>query len=70
MEEQWYLKFEKMKQFIRLHKKRPPRSGLINGDFNEEVKNLGTWLHTQMSNYKNQISTIYKNEEIISTPLS
>jgi hypothetical protein len=63
-EEEWYLKFEKMKIFIKLNKKRPPRSGLKNGEVNEEVKNLGNWLHSQTSNYKNKKSTVYKNEKI------
>lgn len=39
-----------MKEFIGLHKKRPPRSGLINDKVNEKVRILGNWLHAQINN--------------------
>jgi len=54
-EEQW---------FIRSNNKRPPRSGLIDGYVDEEIKILCGWLHMQLSNYKAKKSTIHKNEEI------
>lgn len=63
-EEHWFLQFEKMKKFIIKYKKRPPRSGLIDGVINEEIKTLGGWLHSQLFNYKNKKSTVYKIEEI------
>lgn len=66
-EKQWFIKFEKMKNFIKLNNKRPPRSGLIDGQVNEEIKTLGNWLHTQLCNYKDKKRIVYTNEEIKKT---
>lgn len=64
IEEHWFLQFEKMKKFIIKYKKRPPRSGLVDGEINKEIKTLGGWLHSQLHNYKNKKSTVYNIEEI------
>ena len=63
-DKQWFIKFEKMKEFIRLNNKKPPKSGIVDNQVDEEIKTLGGWLHMQLSNYKAKKSTIYKNEEI------
>lgn len=63
-EEQWFIKFEKMKNFIRLNNKKPPISELIDGQVDEEIKTLGSWLHTQLCNYKYKKRIVYTNEKI------
>lgn len=66
-EEHWFLQFEKMKKFIINYKKRPPRSGLVDGEINEEIKILGGWLHSQLHNYKNKKCTVYNIKKIRKT---
>jgi hypothetical protein len=53
-----------MKKFIIKYNKRPPRSGLIDGEVNGEIKSLGGWLHSQLCNYKTKKSTVYDIEKI------
>lgn len=67
LEEHWFFKFEKTKEFIKSNKKRPPRSGLVDGIIKDEVKNLGSWLHSQLCNYKSKKNIVYNNKEIRKT---
>ncbi len=44
----WYEKFDKLKEFIDVNKKRPSCKSK-----NKEEKQLGNWVSTQTQNYKN-----------------
>jgi hypothetical protein len=57
-EESWKNKFEKLKQYIDENQKRPS-----NKDKNSEIKQLGGWISTQITNYKNK-KDIMKNTNI------
>ena len=57
-EEQWNIKLEEVKKYIDENDKRPS-----NHDSNKEIKQLGTWISTQLQNYKKKSQTM-KNDEI------
>ena len=54
----WYDSFNKVKEYINENGKRPSNSYK-----NKEIKQLASWINTQIGNYKNK-ETIMKNEEI------
>jgi hypothetical protein len=53
-DEQWFIKFFIFSNFIVLNDERPPRSGLIDGQVDEEIKTLCSWIYTQLCNYKDK----------------
>ena len=63
-EQLWYISFEKVKKFIFDNHKRPPRSGKIDNIVYNDIKILGSWLHSQLCSYKTQCRIVYDNEEI------
>jgi hypothetical protein len=57
-EEIWYKRLNKLKEYIDINNKRPSQT-----DKNKEIKQLGVWLQTQITNYKNE-TYIMKDVEI------
>jgi superfamily II DNA or RNA helicase len=57
-QEIWYNNLEEVKKYINYNKKRP-----LNNDKNKEIKLLGTWISTNITNY-NKNKYIMKNSEI------
>jgi len=57
----WFEKLEKVKKYINENDKRPPKDNK-----NQEIKELGKWIGTQLMNYKKKVN-IMINEEIYNT---
>ena len=58
-EEVWRSNLEKLKEYIDRIGKKPSRSSK-----DVDIKRLGQWLSTQITNYNNKKQYIMKNEEI------
>jgi len=57
-EEEWYLNLNKVKEYMDREEKRPSKE-----DKDNEIKKLGTWIGTNIKNYKKKQNNM-KNEEI------